>query len=116
MTHPIRDHLPLLARDMVAAFGLLSRIPVPFTLPRPAGVWSWPLVGLVTGGAALALGALSLWAGVSVGVAAVLVMAVQVACKNPAYWALHAFSCSVCSGSLSRFRIFSIAQRGCKLV
>ena len=77
MTHPIRDHLPLLARDMVAAFGLLSRIPVPFTLPRPAGVWSWPLVGLVTGGAALALGALSLWAGVSVGVAAVLVMAVQ---------------------------------------
>jgi len=38
MSHPIRDHLPLLARDMVAAFGLLNRIPVPFTLLRPADV------------------------------------------------------------------------------
>ena len=40
MSHPIRDHLTLLARDMLAAFGLLSRIPVQFTLPRPAGVWT----------------------------------------------------------------------------
>jgi adenosylcobinamide-GDP ribazoletransferase len=77
MTHSIRDHLPLLARDMVAAFGLLTRIPVPFTLPRPAGVWAWPLVGLVTGGTALAVAALGLWLGLAAGVVAVLVIAVQ---------------------------------------
>ena len=70
MTHSIRDHLPLLARDMVAAFGLLTRIPVPFTLPRPAGVWAWPLVGLVTGGTALAVAALGLWLGLAAGVVA----------------------------------------------
>lgn len=79
MPHPIRDQLPLLARDTVAAFGLLTRIPVPFTPPRADGVWAWPLVGLVTGAVALGLGALCLWAGVSVGVTAVLVMAVQAA-------------------------------------
>lgn len=79
MPQPIRDHLPLLARDLVAAFGLLTRIPVPFTTPRPTGLWAWPLVGLVTGGAGLILGAAAHGFGVSVGVAAVLVLAAQAA-------------------------------------
>lgn len=75
----IRDHLPLLARDAVAAFGLLTRIAVPFTAPRPQGVWVWPLVGLAVGGLALTAGALAMAGGISTGVAAVLVIAVQAA-------------------------------------
>lgn len=77
MPQPIRDHLPHWLRDCAAAFGLLTRIPVPFTLPRPAGVWAWPLVGLVVGALALLAGKAALWLGVSVGVVAVLVIAVH---------------------------------------
>lgn len=77
MPAPIRDPLHQFAADAFAAFGLLTRLPVPFTLPRPAGVWVWPFVGLVVGSIALGVGALALWLGVSVGVAAVLVMALQ---------------------------------------
>jgi len=79
MPAPIRDHMPQIARDIVAGFGLLTRIPVPFTPPRPEGVWAWPLVGLVTGGLALALGGGLLAAGVVPGVAAAVVIAAQVA-------------------------------------
>lgn len=93
MPHPIRDHVPLLMRDCLAAFGLLSRLPVPFAVPRPEGVWAWPLVGLVTGAAALALGALGLWAGLAVAVVAVLVMASQAALTG----ALHEDGLSDCA-------------------
>ncbi|NEY89412.1 adenosylcobinamide-GDP ribazoletransferase [Tabrizicola oligotrophica] len=79
MTAPIRDPLRLYACDIVAGFGLLTRIPVPFTAPRPEGVWAWPLVGLVTTGLALAVGAGLQAAGVSVGVAAAAVIALQAA-------------------------------------
>lgn len=77
MPTPIRDPLPLLARDLLAAFGLLTRLPVPFTPPRPAGAWAWPVVGLAVGGIVVAQGALAVWAGLSVPLAAVLVMATQ---------------------------------------
>ena len=79
MRPPIRDHLPFLAKDILAGFGLLTRVPVPFTPPRPAGVWAWPLVGLATGAVALGLGAMLLAAGVAVGVAAAAVLATQAA-------------------------------------
>lgn len=79
MTHPIRDHLPLLLRDMVAAFGLLTRLPMPFTPPRPQGVWAWPLVGLGVSALAVGLGALALAAGLAPPLVAVLVMAAQAA-------------------------------------
>ena len=79
MALPIRDQLPAIARDILAGFGLLTRIPVPFTLPRPGGVWTWPLVGAVVGGIALSLGAAAQVTGVAIGIAAALVIAVQVA-------------------------------------
>lgn len=77
MPAPERDPLSLLARDVIAGFGLLSRLPVPFTPPRPAGAWAWPLVGLGVAGLATGLGFAAMAAGLSVPVAAVLVMAAQ---------------------------------------
>lgn len=77
MPSPNRDTLSPLLRDVIAAFGLLSRLPVPFTPPRPAGAWAWPLVGLAVAGLATATGFAAIAAGLSVPVAAVLVMALQ---------------------------------------
>ena len=79
MPTPFRDHLRLIARDILAGFGLLTRIAVPFTPPRPAGAWCWPLVGLVIGGVALSAGAALQAMGVSVGVVAAAVISAQVA-------------------------------------
>lgn len=79
MPAPIRDHLPLLARDVLAGFGLLTRIPVPFAAPRPAGAWAWPVVGLVVSGMALSLGYAATATGLAAGPVAVLVLAVQAA-------------------------------------
>ena len=78
MPFAFRDHLPYLPRDIIAAFGLLTRIPVPFTAPRPVGAWAWPLVGLAVNGGAVGLAALAHGAGLSVGVVVVAGMAVQV--------------------------------------
>ena len=50
MPAPSRDPLSLFARDILAGFGLLTRVPVPFTPPRPQGAWAWPLVGLGVAG------------------------------------------------------------------
>lgn len=79
MPAPFRDLLPLIARDVTAGFGLLTRIPVPFAAPRPEGVWVWPLVGGLVGSLALSVGAIAQMAGVATGVAAALVLAVQAA-------------------------------------
>lgn len=79
MPAPIRDSLSLIARDILAGFGLLTRIPAPFIKPRPAGVWAWPFIGLVTAGIALSLGAAVQMAGAAVGIAAALTIAAQVA-------------------------------------
>lgn len=73
----IRDQLPQIPRDVLAAFGLLSRLPVPFAQSRPAAAWAWPLVGLAVNALALGLAALALKAGLSVGVVAALVIAAQ---------------------------------------
>lgn len=77
MPNPIRDAARLIARDLVAGFGLLTRVPVPFTAPRPAGAWAWPLVGLGVASLAVTVGALAMAAGLAAPVVAVLVMAVQ---------------------------------------
>ncbi len=74
----ICDHFMQLPRDVLAAFGLLSRIPVPFMAARPAAAWAWPLVGLMVSGLGAGVGFLAQTAGASGGVAAVLVIAVQV--------------------------------------
>lgn len=79
MPDPIRDHLPRLARDILAGFGLLTRLPLPFTAPRPAAAWAWPVVGLVVSGLALGCGALAMAAGLAAGPVAALVLALQAA-------------------------------------
>lgn len=73
---PIRDIALRLPSDLLSAFGLLSRLPLPnHQGTGAASAWAWPLVGVVLGalGAALATGAL--WLGVTPGVTAVLVLA-----------------------------------------
>jgi adenosylcobinamide-GDP ribazoletransferase len=64
--------------DVLAAFGLLTRLPVPDHAPRgAAAAWAWPVAGAVVG----ALGALALqtamWAGLTAGPAAALALAVM---------------------------------------
>ncbi len=73
---PIRDIILRLPADLLSAFALLSRLPLPnHQGTGAASAWAWPLVGAVLGacGAALASGAL--WLGVTPGVTAVLVLA-----------------------------------------
>lgn len=77
MPAPIRDHLPHALRDVTAAFGLLTRLPVPFTPPRHAGAWAWPLVGLGVGALAVLPAMAAVALGLSVPVAAVLLIALQ---------------------------------------
>ena len=73
---PFRDIALRLPGDLLSAFALRTRLPLPNHRGTGAGsAWAWPLVGAVLGacGAALASGAL--WLGVTPGVTAVLVLA-----------------------------------------
>jgi len=73
---PFRDIALRLPGDLLSAFALLTRLPLPNHRGTGAGsAWAWPLVGAVLGacGAALASGAL--WLGVTPGVTAALVLA-----------------------------------------
>lgn len=73
---PFRDIALRLPSDLLSAFALLSRLPLPnHQATGAASAWAWPLVGLALGalGAAIATGAL--WLGVTPGVTAVLVLA-----------------------------------------
>jgi adenosylcobinamide-GDP ribazoletransferase len=73
---PIRDIALRLPSDLLSAFALLSRLPLPnHRATGAASAWAWPVVGAVLGalGAALASGAL--WLGVTPGVTAVLILA-----------------------------------------
>ena len=70
-----RDPADLVRDDLIAAFGLLSRLPLPASsvAPDPRAAWAWPVVGAALGAlAALAASvalALSLPAGVAAGIA-----------------------------------------------
>ncbi|MFN3577988.1 MAG: adenosylcobinamide-GDP ribazoletransferase, partial [Tabrizicola sp.] len=73
---PIRDIALRLPSDLLSAFALLTRLPLPdHQGTGAASAWAWPLVGAALGamGAALASGVL--WLGVTPGVAAALVLA-----------------------------------------
>jgi adenosylcobinamide-GDP ribazoletransferase len=74
---PFRDIALRLPSDLLSAFALLSRLPLPnHRATGAASAWAWPLVGAVLGalGATLASGAL--WLGVTPGVTAALVLAI----------------------------------------
>ncbi len=72
------------AIDIPAALGLLTRLPVPVNGARAmargaASAWAWPLAGLAVAAVAALAGWLALALGLPAGVAAALVLAVQIA-------------------------------------
>ena len=73
---PIRDIAFRLPSDLLSAFALLSRLPLPnHQGTGAASAWAWPLVGAVLGGLGAALASAALWLGVTPGVTAALVLA-----------------------------------------
>jgi adenosylcobinamide-GDP ribazoletransferase len=73
---PIRDIALRLPSDLLSAFALLSRLPLPnHRGTGAASAWAWPLVGAVLGGIGAALASAALWLGVTPGVTAALVLA-----------------------------------------
>lgn len=62
--------------DLVAAFGLLTRLPLPDrdVTPSPRAAWAWPVVGAVLGALAATAASLALWAGLAPAIAAALAL------------------------------------------
>ncbi len=72
------DKMPLLqAGDLAGAIGLLTRLPFGGPGRGAAGAWAWPLAGGLVGALAALAGWLALAAGLPVGWAAALVLALQ---------------------------------------
>lgn len=70
---PARDPL----HDVLSAFGLLTRLPVPETgAPDPRAAWAWPVAGLAVGLAAVAGGWAAQALGLAPGVTAALMLAI----------------------------------------
>lgn len=68
-------------QDVIAAFGLLTRLPLPRTSAAPRGsasAWAWPLVGMVTGSIGALAASIALWLGLPVGFAAAAALAAQI--------------------------------------
>lgn len=73
---PIRDTALRLPHDLLSAFALLTRLPLPnHRGSGAASAWAWPLVGAVMGAFGAALASAALWLGVTPGVTAGLVLA-----------------------------------------
>ena len=62
--------------DLLAGFGLLTRLPLPArsVTPRPHAAWAWPVVGAILGALTAAAASLALWAGLSPAIAAALAL------------------------------------------
>ena len=52
-----RDNVALIREDLISAFGLLSRLPLPQSLvaSSPRSAWAWPLVGAAIGALSAAM-------------------------------------------------------------
>jgi adenosylcobinamide-GDP ribazoletransferase len=73
---PIRDIALRLPADLLSAFALLTRLPLPnHQGTGAASAWAWPLVGAVLGSFGAMLASAALWLGVTPGVTAALVLA-----------------------------------------
>lgn len=71
----LRDIATRLPSDLLSAFALLSRLPVPnHRGTGAASAWAWPLVGAVLGALGATLAAGAQWLGVTPGVTAALVL------------------------------------------
>lgn len=66
-----RDTMQRLRDELLSAFALLTRLPLPqpATFRGGSGAWAWPLVGAVTGGIMAGAAAVALWLGMPAGVA-----------------------------------------------
>ena len=74
----LRDIALRLPADLLSAFALLSRLPLPSHRGTgAASAWAWPLVGTVLGALGAAVAAAALWLGVTPGVTAALVLGVS---------------------------------------
>ena len=72
----LRDIAARVLPDLLSAFALLTRLPLPDHKASGAGsAWAWPLVGAVLGAMAAGVASAALWLGVTPGVAAALVLA-----------------------------------------
>jgi adenosylcobinamide-GDP ribazoletransferase len=72
----LRDIAIRLPSDLLSAFALLSRLPLPnHTGTGAASAWAWPLVGVLLGALGATLASAALWLGVTPGVTAALVLA-----------------------------------------
>lgn len=72
----LRDIALRIPSDLLSAFALLTRLPLPrHRGTGAASAWAWPLVGAVLGALAAALGSAALWLGVTPGVTAALILA-----------------------------------------
>lgn len=72
----LRDIAVRLPSDLLSAFALLSRLPLPnHKGTGAASAWAWPLVGVALGAAGAAIASGALWLGVTPGVTAALVLA-----------------------------------------
>lgn len=71
------DAARLALQDLVSAFGLLTRLPVPQGWPMrgAASAWAWPVTGLACGLIAAATGSVALALGMPAGVAAAISLA-----------------------------------------
>ncbi len=71
----LRDIATRALPDLLSAFGLLSRLPLPNHRSTGAGsAWAWPLVGATVGGIAAGVVWLALFLGVTAGVTSVLAL------------------------------------------
>jgi adenosylcobinamide-GDP ribazoletransferase len=78
---PRNDALMTLG-DVPAALGLLTRLPVRVNTARATArgaraAWAWPLAGVIVNAIAAAAAVAAVWSGLPVGVAALLLIAVQ---------------------------------------
>lgn len=71
-----RDNAPLIRDDLIAAFGLLTRLPLPplRITPSPRAAWAWPVVGATIGALAAAAASAALTLAMPAGVAAAIAL------------------------------------------
>lgn len=79
-----KDDAVAVPGDIIAAIGLLTRLPVRVDTARAVArgaraAWAWPLAGVLVNTLAVAAATIVLWCGLPAGIAALVLIAVQIA-------------------------------------